>query len=810
MEPLAGITVIECGVAVAGPLAARYLAHLGADVIKVDSRGNSGFSAPPRWAPPNAGLAALDLVPGSTLNAQKMSVGLDLKSPDGRDAFGRLVARADVFITNLSAPAIESLHITHDDLQAWNPRIISIAMTGFGCGPGPYHQYRSWGPNLSALSGLDYLTGDPDRPPVMHPSPYPDHVSAYHAVVAVLRALIERDRDGRGQGMEMAQLEAVVNVLGPSVLEAQLTGATPMRSGNRHTSAVPRCLLPCRGNDNWLSLEIASDAEWQALCAVEGLPPALRDGRFATKAGRAAHEDELERLLAGWTARHTNRELALRLQSAGVAGNPVQRAWDHVTDPQLEARGFWQLVGHDRLGSDLSSRLPMRFSVTPPRYTMSSPSFGHHTADLLEQAGFLPDQVTKLVEAGVAEVEAQFPPEVDTAVLERPSRRWAWPLLRVFDHVDDDWDGRDAGEASAEAAPLDFARCRVLDLSSPLTAYGTRLLALLGAGVTRVVPPGGSPLAAFPPLHEEGSLFERYMDDGKRQVELDLASPEGRTAFEALAAGADVVYESFAPGELERMGLGWDRLRALNPRLVLVSVTPFGQSGPYRDWKTGELGLWALSGSLTLTGYPDRRPVAPGGGLGIGFVGTTGAIAALAALRARNRVGVGQWVDVSAHEALVFTASGMLSQIDDMADRTRSGVRALGTGPYGYYVCKDRLICLLALMPPHWQSLSAWIHERTGDEAALDPKYRGSGASRYQYIDEVDALVNALAGLYGADEFCQEAQRRGVPAMPVNAVPDLLADPHLEMVGFWRTPEADQPVRWPGPPVRMPGILSQA
>lgn len=808
--PLSGTTVIECGVAVAGPLATRYLANLGADVIKVDSRGNSGFASAPRWAPKDIGLAGLDLGPGSTLNAEKMSLGLDLKAPEGRAAFARLVASADVFITNLSVPAIESLRITYDDLKAWQPSIIYMGMSGFGTSAGPYRDYRSWGPNLSALSGLDHLTGDPDRPPVMHPNPYPDHVAAFHAVAAVIAALIDRQATGLGRGMEMAQFETAVNILGPQVLAAQRTGESPIRAGNRDPIAAPRGLFPCIGHDRWVAIEVFSDAEWQALLGLGDVPDGLRSPRFASHASRLENADEIEAILSSWTCRFTDREVASRLQACGVAAAPVQRSWDHVTDPQLEARGYWKVVGHDRLGTDLSARLPMLLSETPGRYTLAAPSFGHDTrAVLTDRVGLAETAVEAMLTSGAAQDQAPVPPDIDIASLERPSRGWAWPLLRVFDHTGDEAASGEEADSPGHP-PTRIDGCRVLDLSDGLSVYGTRLLTLLGAEVVRVEPPDGSGVRLLPPIVGGEGLFHRYMDAGKKSVQIDhLTSETGRRQFDELIAGADVIYESLRPGQLAKRGFGWDRIHALNPRAVLVSVTPFGQTGPYRDWTAGEVSLWALSGSMPLTGYPDRRPVAPGGGLAASFVGATGAIAAVAGLHARSRTGRGQWIDVSAHEVMVFTAGGMLNQIDDMADRGRNGVRALGTGPYGYYTCEDRLVSLLALMPPHWQSLSAWIYEKTGDEAALDPKYAGSGASRYQHIDEVDVLVNSLARLYGADAFCKEAQARGIPAMPVNAISDVLDDPHLAGAGFWQESLEDG-LRWPGPPFRGAGLRGVA
>src|SRR5262249_30563026 len=154
-------------------------------------------------------------------------------------------------------------------------------------------------------------------------------------------------------------------VLGPLILESQLSGEVPGRRGNRHPSASPRNIFPSEGHDRWVAIEIQGDDDWRRLLQVQGIPAELRAERFRTHQGRLQQEDEIENLLTRWTSNRTNREAALKLQTAGLCANPVQTAWDHAADAQLEARGFWRLAGHDRLGEDLIARLPFVMSGTP-------------------------------------------------------------------------------------------------------------------------------------------------------------------------------------------------------------------------------------------------------------------------------------------------------------------------------------------------------------------------------------------------------------------------------------------------------------
>jgi benzylsuccinate CoA-transferase BbsF subunit len=797
--PLAGVRVLECGLAYAGPIATHYLAGLGAEVVKIDSRNATSFAVPPRWAE-HLGLAALDLAAGAdALNGGKLSLGLNLGNAEARPILARLVASCDVFVTNLSVPALATLKLHEADVREWNDKIIYLSLTGFGTGPGPYRDYRSFGPTLSALAGYDSLTGDADRDPVTCRTPYLDFLAAYHAVVAILNALDARTRPARGPSLELSQFSVAASALGPDILYTQIADELPLRSGNRSPASAPRGLFPCRGDDRWVSIEIGNDAEWRAFCQASGLQRLEEDSRLREAAGRLSHQDEIEPVIAAWTRGQTNREVAFRLQARGVAACPVQTGWDHLADPQLEARGYWRAVRHDRLGSDIASSLPMQFSSTEIGFDRGPPSHGHDTDTVLGGLGLLPDEIDRLVEVGVAEREAAVPAEFADRRLERPSKRWAWPLLGLTDRLDEA-PGLRADQQPATAAPVQVAECRILDLSDDLSAYGTRLLAMLGAEVIRVEPPDGTPLRLQSPVHRGVSAYHQFMDAGKRSVTLDLETEPGRASFLRLARTADIIYESGSVGQLAGWGLGWDVLHEANPAAVLVSVTPFGQTGPYAHWHAGELGLWALSGSLPGIGYPDRPPSVPRDVAPM-LVGTIGAIATLAALQARRMTGEGEWIDVSAHETMVSTAGAMLPEIERLAQLPRAGSQGASVGPWGYFPCSDRPVSLMAVSPRHWLVLATWIHDETGNDGGLAPEYLRSAVVRYEHSETIDELVGSLTRRYAADEFSREAQRRGIPAVPLNSLQDLLRDPHLEAIDFWRPAPDGQAVKWPAPPL---------
>ncbi|MER3407362.1 MAG: hypothetical protein C4292_00630, partial [Nitrososphaera sp.] len=250
-HPLEGIRVLELATAIAGPVCTRYLAYFGAEVIKVESREypDTFRYYGSHWVDREAYGLDVWLDSSPTMNdfsAGKRSVGLNLRSEAGYQAMERLLSRSDVFISNFTADALASLGLTYEQVRAIRPDIIYLSMTGFGS-DGPYASFVAWGKNLSALTGIDDLTGWPDRPPSgISLVAYTDQTSGLYGLVAILAALEHRDATGQGQFIELSQFEATVALLGPLILEAEVTGRIPQRQGNAVPSAAPQGGYPCR------------------------------------------------------------------------------------------------------------------------------------------------------------------------------------------------------------------------------------------------------------------------------------------------------------------------------------------------------------------------------------------------------------------------------------------------------------------------------------------------------------------------------------------------------------------------------------
>lgn len=413
MGVLDDISVVELSIAIAGPSCARTLAFHGATVMKVESRENPDVARMfgSAWAADAGPEVVLDTTPYlGEMGANKRSVGLDLKHPDGRRAALALLAASDVFITNYTTPAVRALGLGYEEVAAVNPRIVYVSMPGFGSEPDlPYYEFLAWGPNQAPLTGLDGLTGYPDQQPagIATIAP-PDYFAGLHAVAAVLTALEYRDGTGEGSHVDISQFETTVSALGPFLLDNALTGRVPVRNGNRLPWLAPQGCYPCRGSEAWVAVTVADDDEWRALAAVVGGGLA-DDDRFTTVAGRLEHHDLLDERIAAWTACRSAPEVATTLQEHGIAAHEVHDPAGVLQDQQVRDRHWFEFVGSHRFpDGDVFGGHPIRLSETPGRWWRGGPSLGQDTAEMLTRhAGLSEEEVAGLLQSRAAYDVAQ-------------------------------------------------------------------------------------------------------------------------------------------------------------------------------------------------------------------------------------------------------------------------------------------------------------------------------------------------------------------------------------------------------------------
>ncbi len=335
---------------------------------------------------------------------------------------------------------------------------------------------------------------------------------------------------------------------------------------------------------------------------------------------------------------------------------------------------------------------------------------------------------------------------------------------------------------------------RVLDLTGPEGVFCGKLLADYGADVIKIEPPDGDPTRQKPPFigdqpGPERSAYFLFYNTNKRSVTLDLESPQGLDLFKKMAASADVLIESFPVGYMKTLGLDFDILKTDNPGLVMASITPFGQTGPWKDFLSTDLISAAVSGFMQITGDPDGPPLRQGNEQSPFARSQHAAVAIMGALFYRDmQGGRGQYIDVSMQEAMItyYTdAHPALAWMQNGENVTRVGTNSTLVIPLGAYPSKDGWISAGIITPREWENLSRWMFEVTGNEEILNEDYKGGNQDRAPYNDIITALVIDFTTRFTSEELFHQGQERNLVFIPVNTVADLLVDPQLEASNFW-------------------------
>lgn len=398
--PLDGIRVADFTWVGAGPFLTKPLADHGADVVKVESRTRTDpirLMGPFRDGAPGTDRSGYF----ANRNTSKRSVCLDLKDPRGKALALELIAQSDVVANNFTPGTMGRLGLGYQDVREVRPDIVYLEMPMQG-NAGPHRDFRGYGLTIAAAGGLLGLTGHPGRPPVGTGTNYPDHVpNPLHAAVAVLAALRRRRGTGRGQYIELAQLESTANVIGPALLAAA-AGLPTGRAGNDDPVAAPHGVYPCAGKDRWCSVSVSTDGQWSAFVEILGHPEWASRPAYATVEGRRSARLELDRFIASATASRPADALADSLTAAGVPAAAVSDAEQVLTDPQLNARGHWTVLDHPEMGPSVYDDIPYRLSATPGALRGPAPLLGADTRDVcVGLLGLDPDEYERLAKEGV-------------------------------------------------------------------------------------------------------------------------------------------------------------------------------------------------------------------------------------------------------------------------------------------------------------------------------------------------------------------------------------------------------------------------
>jgi crotonobetainyl-CoA:carnitine CoA-transferase CaiB-like acyl-CoA transferase len=431
--PLEGIRVAAITVVWAGPHVTQLLAEWGAEVIRVEpinSVQRNSRGAENRMTREQAIAAAViggagapswpDYEPGddpwnrsaafNSHSRNKRSMTCDVMSPEGREAFLKLIEVCDVFIENNVPETIEKAGLTWEALREVNPQLIMLRMPAFGL-DGPYKNYRGFGTHVEGMIGHHYLRGYRDADPSYTGDAFTaDGIAGVLGALAVTMGLRHRRRTGEGQQIEMPLAQAFLPVLGEFILDYTMNGRVTPPQGNTHPSHAPHGVYPCIGDDQWIAIDVATDEQFAALCETLDATALASDERFAGTEARWLNRDALDAALGAFTAPREKEQLFHELQAVGVPAAPTHDELEALADEHLNARGFFQEATIEGIGTHRYPGMTIEMANTPNEIRLPPPKLGEHNEYVyLDLLGYSRDEYESLIERGL--VGTRYTPE---------------------------------------------------------------------------------------------------------------------------------------------------------------------------------------------------------------------------------------------------------------------------------------------------------------------------------------------------------------------------------------------------------------
>ncbi|MGA7869851.1 MAG: CoA transferase [Candidatus Binatus sp.] len=728
-RPLTGIRVIDHSDE-KGELCGRLLADLGAEVIRVEPPGGAASRA----VPPFHDAISLYF---AVRNLGKKSVTLDMETVEGRRRLDGLLDAADVWIESHRPGYLESLGLDRRDLLERHPGLIITSITGFGL-TGPYRDYHAVDAVLVAMSGLLFRSGVPGKPPLLPPGAMAYDIAGTTAAFATVAALWDRAKTGRGQHLDVSVMEAAAQT---SDWALPNFSATKSRGGSyyeiRSGSAPVYTRYPCA--DGYVRLIILHPRQWRAMRAWLGEPQVLQAEHFDHLLGRMSIQtDILDPMYAEFFRDKTKLDLAREAQRRGLAMTPVLSPDEVLAADHFAVRETFRDA---EVADGVYGRVADGFFMLDGRrlgFTGRAPAVGEHSRDTLAPS------------AKAAPAASSVP------------RRYPFTGLRVLDFG--------IGGVGVEAG---------------------RLLAEYGADVIKIES------RAYPDFirmiaGSEMSPSFASSSRCKRSFGVNLRTERGLEIVKRLVAVSDVIIENSSTGTMEKVGLGFEQMREINPRIVLVSSQLMGASGPWKDW----IGFGPNSrtaGAMTyLWNFPEGG-MPPGSGAihPDHLAGRMLALGAMATLFARERRGVGGHLEVAQVEVIIgLLADLMLKAALEPGSAGPQGNQSERGAPWGVYPCAgNERWCVITI-----RSHEDWCRFRTaiGDPHWARARDYETARGRIEHRAELDRRVTDWTSARSDREVTEILQRAGVPAGFMMYASDMPIDPHLLARGY------PQPVDQPG------------
>ena len=702
--------------------ATRLLGDLGADVIKIEPPAGDPLRSQPPFA--NGQPGPERSIPFLADNHNKRSVVLDLETDDGRDNLRRLAATADVLVETFDRTYLDDRDLGYADLSRSNPRLIHAAVSPYGRF-GPRRDYVGTELTVQAMNGVMYIHGDGEARPCMVPAEQLYHVAGFHIVVGVMAAVHARRRTGRGQQVDVSmqdvglwQLMMVLGEYSYSQFLRRRVGAAPSNPGVSIFETQDGGYVQ---TSTYMDRHLTRLAEWLD-------SPAVTAELILDPAWRRDNIDLIDALMVDFIAQRDRDDFVAEAQQRGIPCTPILKISEFVNHPQPNSRGWFQDVEHPEIGQYRTAGAPYRMSKTPWRVRRPAPSIGQHTDEVL------------------AENRTPVPAGAQNGV----------------DH------------AAPSNPPKPLEGIRVLDFTQAVAGpVSTSFLAFLGADVIKVE------TSAHPQARRPDAPGFAELNRNKRSVTIDAQNPDGNEVALRLAAQSDVVIDNWRAGVMDRMGLGYDKLREVKPDIIAVQMPGLGLVGPSHHFTTygqqifGFCGLghiWGHADSIMTTrpklGYTDY----------IAASATVGAI--LTALEHRAQTGEGQFIEVAQLEALASSLGALYMDFSiNGVDAAPKGNNSERFAPHEVYACQGHdawcaIVCrddddwrrlVIAMESPEWAQDSRWD--------TLEGRVAGK--------EELDKRIGGWTATMNPQQVFDRLQRSGVPAGMDQGPDKLVWDPHL-------------------------------
>ena len=410
-DALRQLRILDLTQVAVGPYTTFLLGFMGAEVIKIESISRMDISRGQAKPTPKGYRVYPDDDPGERpwnraghhvhRNVNKLSLTLDLATERGRELCLNLATVCDAIIENFRASVMDRLGLGYDVLSKVNPQLIYLKVSSQGA-TGPEKDYGSLGSTLEQTAGLASITGYEDGNPLMTNETFPDPVAGIVAVGALMAALRQRRKSGKGSFVDFSQREVTITMLGESIVDYSLSGRVAGPMGNRHATFEPQNVYPCLGDDKWVAISVRSDEEWIGLCRAIGQPNLAQDARFDSASARRSNRTEVDQIISQWTQGRDHYQAMHIFQAHGVPAGAVAKGGEIIDDPHLEARGFWDVVDHPEVGRYKQVTTPWRLSKNPRKAATPAPGLGEHNGYVLgDILGLSNQEIEELEEQGI-------------------------------------------------------------------------------------------------------------------------------------------------------------------------------------------------------------------------------------------------------------------------------------------------------------------------------------------------------------------------------------------------------------------------